>query len=403
MSNRREFSNPYPDYHGEKLLDDAGKMDEAFAEKVRCSIQDLMTRLQGGIRQTIKKDDYSIYTGQTGFALLFLQLYEKFGHAEERQHFLETAAVYLKPALKHLKSGVHSFLCGDAGVLAVAAVVHAKLGDSKTSKECVERLESLQEHVCKDRKMPNEHLYGRAGYLAAVMFVQKHLGADSIKKEVIVSVTKAILYSGKTLSQKEKWQHPLMYSWYDQYYLGAAHGLAGIFYTLLLVKEPEVRPHIESLVQPCIDFMLSLRFPSGNYPAVVGDSDDRLVHWCHGAPGWVAMFALAYQTYKKKEYLDAAEECGNVVWKRGLLKKGYGLCHGAAGNAYAFLTLFHLTHDKKYLYRACKFAEWCFDYGKHGCRIPDTPFSMFEGMAGTIYFLVDLLDPMSARFPCFEY
>lgn len=61
------------------------------------------------------------------------------------------------------------------------------------------------------------------------------------------------------------------------------------------VKEPEVRPHIESLVQPCIDFMLSLRFPSGNYPAVVGDSDDRLVHWCHGAPGWVAMFALAYQ------------------------------------------------------------------------------------------------------------
>lgn len=26
MSNRREFSNPYPDYHGEKLLDDAGKV-----------------------------------------------------------------------------------------------------------------------------------------------------------------------------------------------------------------------------------------------------------------------------------------------------------------------------------------------------------------------------------------
>lgn len=42
------------------------QMDEAFAERVRCSIQDLMTRLQGGIRQTIKEDDYSIYTGQTG-------------------------------------------------------------------------------------------------------------------------------------------------------------------------------------------------------------------------------------------------------------------------------------------------------------------------------------------------
>lgn len=43
-----------------------------------------------------------------------------------------------------------------------------------------------------------------------------------------------------------------------------------------------------------------------------------------------------------------------MVWQYGLLKKGYGLCHGAAGNAYAFLALYNLTQDVKYLYRACK-------------------------------------------------
>lgn len=48
------------------------------------------------------------------------------------------------------------------------------------------------------------------------------------------------------------------------------------------------------------------------------------------------------------------------------------------------------------------FAEWCLDYGEHGCRTPDTPFSLFEGMAGTIYFLADLLVPTKARFPAFE-
>lgn len=76
------------------------------------------------------------------------------------------------------------------------------------------------------------------------------------------------------------------------------------------------------------------------------------------------------------------------------------------------------------------------NYGKHGCRTPDTPFSLFEGsiltilsfkinflwmkksfgalavnslrhflfagMAGTIYFLADILQPMKARFPAFE-
>lgn len=26
-----------------------------------------------------------------------------------------------------------------------------------------------------------------------------------------------------------------------------------------------------------------------------------------------------------------------------------------------------------------QFADWCMNYGRHGCRTPDTPFSLFEG------------------------
>jgi hypothetical protein len=32
-----------------------------------------------------------------------------------------------------------------------------------------------------------------------------------------------------------------------------------------------------------------------------------------------------------------------VVWQQGLLKKGPGLCHGVAGNAYALLRLWKAT------------------------------------------------------------
>lgn len=53
------------------------------------------------------------------------------------------------------------------------------------------------------------------------------------------------------------------------------------------------------------------------------------------------------------QYLEDALQCGEVVWKWGLLKKGYGLCHGAAGNAYTFLALYRHTQDPKHLYRAC--------------------------------------------------
>nr|KAG5705126.1 hypothetical protein BaRGS_030843 [Batillaria attramentaria] len=240
----REIPNPYDDYQGQKLLAEDAKLDSTFADQLKANINNLLARLEEGLKH-VKGGDYSVYTGQTG-------------------------------------------------------------------------------------------------YLAALMYVQTQLGQDAIHREVVVKVVKAILASGQAMAQKKRWSHPLMYAWYHEYYLGAAHGLAGIFYTLLLV-------------------------------------------------------------YGDKRYLDAAEKCCDVAWKRGLLKKGYGLCHGVAGNAYAFLAMFRLTKDQKYLYRACKFAEWCFDYGKHGCRTPDHPYSMFEGMAGTVYYLVDLLDPMNARFPAYEF
>ena len=58
--------------------------------------------------------------------------------------------------------------------------------------------------------------------------------------------------------------------------------------------------------------------------------------------------------FGEEKFLQAAVACSEAIWKRGILKKGYGICHGTAGNAYAFLAMFKLTNDQKYLYRACK-------------------------------------------------
>lgn len=63
---------------------------------------------------------------------------------------------------------------------------------------------------------------------------------------------------------------------------------------------------------------------------------------------------MSSQVFKEEKYLKEAAECGEVIWQRGLLRKGYGICHGTAGNGYAFLSLYKLTQEKKYLYRACK-------------------------------------------------
>lgn len=50
-----------------------------------------------------------------------------------------------------------------------------------------------------------------------------------------------------------------------------------------------------------------------------------------------------------ESYLAAALRAGELVWQRGLLKKGPGLCHGVAGNAYALARLYKATQVTGYL------------------------------------------------------
>lgn len=55
--------------------------------------------------------------------------------------------------------------------------------------------------------------------------------------------------------------------------------------------------------------------------------------------------------------MERAIGAGDVVWERGILTKGYGLCHGTAGNGYVFLDLYRITYDPKWLHRAIK-VRW---------------------------------------------
>ncbi|KAJ8282993.1 hypothetical protein COCON_G00055120 [Conger conger] len=382
----RALKNPYTDYDGtpactQHLFDSQGKLTEDFAGRVRSKINELLSLMENGLRSADPRDCTG-YTGWTGIALLYLHLSDVFGEAS----FLQRALDYASRSLQCLTRRSVTFLCGDAGPLATAAVVYHRLQRPQEAEDCLTRLLQLHQPVVRgEGKLPDELLYGRIGYLFALVFINQQFGQEKIPVQLIQEISDAILASGEKLSMKRRYQSksPLFYEWYQEDYVGAAHGLSGIYYFLM---------------QPGF----GIKFPSGNFPPCVGDARDLLVHWCHGAPGVVYMLLQAHRVFGEDQYLGEALQCGEVIWRWGLLKKGYGLCHGAAGNAYGFLALYKHTGAPQHLYRACKFAEWCMDYGKHGCRTPDTPFSLFEGMAGTIYFLADLLQPLRSKFPAFE-
>ncbi|KAL1006341.1 hypothetical protein UPYG_G00071080 [Umbra pygmaea] len=410
----RSFINPYPDWDQgfytssssgkdsdcKEPFDEYGKMGQAFQKKLQNKIKDLLQQMEEGLK-TADPHDFSTYTGWTGIALLYLQLHRVSSEACHLQRALD----YVKRTLRILNGRKITFLCGDAGPLAVAAVVHHRLKNQSESRECLTKLLHLQRGaVSADCDMPDELLYGRAGYLYSLLYVNKEIGPDTVDDSTITMVVTAILESGKNMAKEEKKAEkcPLLYEWHKKQYVGAAHGMAGIYY-MLMQPSAKVNPEVLSeLVRPSVDYVRHKKFRSGNYPSSLSNETDRLVHWCHGAPGVVHMLIMAHKVFKDEKYLKDALDCGEVIWQRGLLRKGYGICHGTAGNAYAFLSLFQLTQEKKYLYRACKFGEWCLDYGTHGCRIPDRPYSLFEGMAGAIYFLSELTQPESSCFPAFE-
>ncbi|XP_015710382.1 lanC-like protein 2 isoform X4 [Coturnix japonica] len=410
----RAFANPYPDYQQQGAVaahstveaqwdravlppeedplpfDADGKVSAQFTKRIQTKIKDLLQQMEEGLK-TADPHDCSAYTGWTGIALLYLQLYR----VTKKQSHLQRSLDYVKRILRNLNGRRVTFLCGDAGPLAVGAVVYHMLKNENESKECVSRLLQLQRTVrSMDAEFPDELLYGRAGYLYALLYLNTEIASDTVPQSII--------------------------------------------------KEPIANVDQETLtelVKPSIDYVRHKKFRSGNYPSSLSNETDRLVHWCHGAPGVIHMLMQAYKTFKEDKYLKDAMECSDVIWQRGLLRKGYGICHGTAGNGYSFLSLYNLTQDKRYLYRACKafilmgdfshpdicwenntascrqsrrllesmnntfmiqFAEWCLEYGAHGCRIPDRPYSLFEGMAGAIHFLSDISVPETSRFPAFE-
>lgn len=144
--------------------------------------------------------------------------------------------------------------------------------------------------------------------------------------------------------------------------LGAGHGFAGNAYPLLRgasLLPPDRREVLyercaETLSATCVWDGARANWPPGVGPPRPGRSH-MLVQWCHGAPGIVT--SLAHFPPRRSPEIDAMLlAAGRTIWDAGPLEKGHGLCHGTAGNGYAFLELQRRTGDPLWLARARAFA-----------------------------------------------
>jgi lantibiotic modifying enzyme len=247
---------------------------------------------------------------------------------------------------------VPSFFLGEVGILLV-------LWRLTGSSEAADRLlASIKGNIANPT---NEALWGAPGTMVAALHMLGWTGEHRWHDLFLENVEQL----WRTWLPSE---HARCHLWTQDLYgsvvqlLGSGHGFAGNAYPLLRGASLLPAERRETLYERCVETLRATAMIEGdcaNWPPGVGPPrpgrTKMLVQWCHGAPGIVT--GLADFPRDKSPDMDAMlVQAGNMVWSAGPLAKGHGLCHGTAGNGYAFLKLHRRTGDPIWLERARSFA-----------------------------------------------
>jgi hypothetical protein len=177
-------------------------------------------------------------------------------------------------------------------------------------------------------------------------------------------------------------------------FLGAGHGFAGNVFPLLTGAALLGAERREALYERCVTTLgvtATVAADAVNWrPSTGAPRPGRaafLMQWCHGAPGIVTALS-PYPSQRSAEMEALLVGAGNAVWNAGPLTKGYGLCHGTAGNGYAFLALYRRTGLPLWLERARLFAMHAIAQRERMKREHGQGrFNLWTGDAGLAVFL----------------
>lgn len=170
----------------------------------------------------------------------------------------------------------------------------------------------------------------------------------------------------------------------------------------------------------------------------------ELVQLCHGSPGILILLAAALKNgplvrrFWCPEWDQTIDLATRRIWEEGILTKGGSLCHGVAGNGWPWLLLHdafeHHSQDIEqariayqqrsngsslliedlsqqltpgfFLSRALAFLPHARETRPYNSapatsdrdfRLPDDPYSLFEGLAGNVCAWADTCAVLKAR------
>jgi Lanthionine synthetase C-like protein len=343
---------------------------ELVYEEIRAIVADAEAAEDGGVWPGHPLDDLeadkrvcSLYLGGAGMIWALWKL----GSPFDAPAALE-AALDRYRAMPDFGTDAHapSLWMGEAGLLVVAEKIGAPTADGQR----------LTELVRANRDHPTwELMWGSPGTIIAA----RACGLDDECQE-----SAELLYARWDQSS-DIWTQDLYGQ--IQRYLGPAHGFAGNVHALRgFVDDELIRTRVTRLLTRTAGWDHGLV----NWPPLDGPFSDFAssirVQWCHGAPGIVTTLGDLIPP-------EMAIGGGETTWRAGPLRKGPGLCHGTAGNGYAFLKLHGLTGDPRWLNRARRFAMHAIEQvQRERAELGRGRYTLWTGDAGVALYLRACLD-----------
>jgi hypothetical protein len=289
---------------------------------------------------------------------------------------------------------VASYLMGDTSILML----------QRWRDPRAEVLDELHRLIVGNMDNPaREMLWGSPGTMLAALLLHRHTGEARFADAFVAT---ARLLKSQLVHSRE---FDCDYWTQDLYgrrtnYIDAVHGFVGTALPLIhgrdLLTPREWDDWAARIAATVAHTALRDENLANWRPWLYPDRADQLplMQYCHGAPGFVVCLGELPGT-ALDELLIAA---GEAVWTAGPLRKGSNLCHGTAGNGYAFLKLALRTGDARWLARARAFAMHAVDqFEDHAKRYGQLRYSLWTGDLGLAIYLWNCIEG-GAEFPTLD-
>jgi hypothetical protein len=374
-----------PDVH-ESLIDDAWSPDRARTA-IREIVEDTEDAFDDGWpthpRDFLHEDDETrhyraFYCGGAG-VVRALDTLQRRGLVDLRRDYVSYLDRPYEPDVPD-DDRVSSLMDGDTGIRLV-------LHQLAPSSENADRLAELVAQNAEDEHC--DVFWGSPGTMLAATAMHERTGEA---RWLDLWRDSAACLIDQWDPQTDLWTQRFPGGQVEQW-IGPAHGFAGCVLALASHADDAIhRRAARAIARYAIEENgLANWKPTAAMESLRSNRDGSIrMQWCHGAPGVVA--SLARVAPDDDEHGRLLRAGGELTWLAGPLSKGANLCHGTAGNGYAFLALLERTGDELWLERSRAFSMHAIaQVARARADNGRGHYSLWSGDPGTALYIADCL------------